>query len=232
MCLAHVSMSDASDRLRNLRVKKGYANASDAAKAFGWNEHTYKSHENGIRGIRPDQAKKYATAFGSTASHILYGTGSDSGGKGLTTTINHIANVPLVGRISAGVFRYEEGLFYENILVPAIPKPGVAAESQYAVVVDGASVNLRIPDGMYAICARLDGYPGGAQHGDLVHVVKEKAGLFEHTIKELRYGRHGRSLHPVSNDPRYQEEIKLADEGEEDVTVEIRGVVIGAYQPF
>lgn len=225
-------MSDASDRLRNLRIKKGFETASDAAKAFGWNEHTYKSHENGTRGIRPDLARKYATAFGSTASHILYGTGNTSGDKGLIPLVNHVTNVPLVGRVSAGVFRYDEGLFHENILVPAVPKPGVAADSQYAVIVDGPSVNLRIPDGMYAICARLESYPGGAQHGDLVHVVREKAGLFEHTIKELRYSRSGRSLHPVSTDPRYQEEIPLVDDGDEDSTVVIRGVVIGAYQPF
>jgi len=56
-------MSDAAERLRALRIKKGFANPIDAARAYGWNEHTYKAHENGIRGIRPDAARKYASAY-------------------------------------------------------------------------------------------------------------------------------------------------------------------------
>ena len=64
------------DRLRELRIKKGYATASDAARAYGWNENTYKSHENGERGIKLPVARKYATAFGSSAAYILVGDGN------------------------------------------------------------------------------------------------------------------------------------------------------------
>lgn len=96
---------------------------------------------------------------------------------------------------------------------------------------DGPSVNLRIPDGAYAICAPLGNYPGYPKHGQLVHVVRERAGLVEYTLKELHYTREGMVLMPCSTDPQFQEVVKV-ESPEPDTTVEIRGVVIGSFQPF
>lgn len=224
-------MKEASDRLRQLRIKRGFSTAADAAKAFGWNEHTYKSHENGLRGIKVDAARKYATAFGSSAAYILTGGSNRVNGDG-SPTVNSLSNVPLVAAVSAGTFRYDEGIDEGAILVPAVPRGDIAAQAQYAVVVDGQSVNKRIPDGAYAICAKYDSYPGGATHGALVHVVRERSGLHEHTIKELRFSREGMVLYPVSTDPRYQDEPIVLATGEADEIVRIQGVVIGVFQPI
>lgn len=218
------TMAEPADRLKDLRTRKGFTAAADAAKAFGWNEHTYKSHENGIRGIRLDTARKYAAAYNSSAAFILTGQVS-----GETREINSVINVPVLARVSAGAFRYDEGLEIEGLLVPAVPRRDIAASLQYSVLIDGPSVNKRIPDGAYAICAPFDSYPGGAQHGQLVHVVRERSGLHEHTIKELRYTATGSELASVSNDPRYQGAIRL-DTGEADEIVRIQGVVIGTFQ--
>jgi hypothetical protein len=219
-------MSSPADRLRALRIRKGYETATDAAKAFGWNEHTYKSHENGIRGIRMDAARKYAAAYGSTAGHILgIGNGTEP------QVVNHVIDVPVIARASAGTFRYDEGIEEGSILVPAVPRKDVPAALQYSVIIDGQSVNKRLPDGAYAICAPLESYPGGAQHGQLVHVVRERSGLHEHTIKELRFTKTGMILMPVSTDPRFQDELRLST-GEADEIVRIQGIVIGAYLPF
>lgn len=220
-------MVDAADRLRALRVKKGYATAADAARAFGWNEHTYKSHEGGVRGIRTDAARKYASAFGSTPGYIM----GVSGNGTETKSVNHIVHVPVIARVSAGTFRYDEPIEYEGVLVPVVPRTDVAAALQYSVIIDGPSVNKRIADGSFAICVPYDSYPGGAQHGQLVHVVRERAGLFENTIKELRFTPKGMILMPVSDDPRYQDEVPLAS-GDDGETVTIRGIVIGAYVPL
>lgn len=226
LCFIPLTMKEASDRLRSLRIKRGFPTAADAAKAFGWNEHTYKSHENGIRGIKTEAARKYAAAYGSSAAYILTG-----GSGGDSPVVNPVINVPVVARASAGAFRYDEGLEEGAILVPAVPRKDVPAASQYSVIIDGPSVNLRIPDGAFAICAFYDSYPGGAQHGQLVHVVRERAGLHEHTIKELRFTRDGMTLAPVSSDPRFQEEVRLSS-GDDGEVVRIQGVVIGAYQPL
>jgi len=221
-------MKSAADRLRELRIRKGYESAVDAARAYGWNEHTYKSHENGIRGMRPDAARKYAAAFGSSAAYIM---GLSANTEQKQVDINHVVGVPLLAKASAGAFRFDEGLETGGILVPAVPRADIAASVQYAVEIDGQSVNLRIQNGAFAICAPLDSYPGGAKHGQLVHVVRERAGLHEHTIKQLQYTAKGMVLMPCSNDPRFQTPIELASV-EDDTTVRIQGIVIGSYQPL
>lgn len=219
-------MKEPGDRLRELRIKKGYDTTADAARAFGWNENTYKSHENGERGIKLTVARKYAAAYGVTTAYILTGEGDASLRK-----IESVNEVQLVGVVAAGKFRdsdFEVG--EDTTIIPAVARKGIDVGRQYAVRVDGPSVNQRIPDGMYAICVSLDAYPGGAPIGSLVHVIREIDGLFEHTIKELRYTKDGLILMPVSDDPAHQEAVKV--ESEDHVTVRINGVVIGAYRPI
>jgi len=215
-----------AERLKELREKR-YETAKEAADAFGWNEVTYRSHESGGRNIPLHTARKYAAAYGSSASYIL-GLNNHAPEAPL---VNHVINVPLVGRVSAGSFRVDEGLKTKGIAVPAVPRPDIPAGVQYAVEIDGPSVNLRIADGAFAICAPLDKYPGYPKHGQLVHVVRERAGMFEHSIKEIHYTPGGSVLMPVSNDPDHQEPVRM-DHPDADTTVTIRGVVIGSYQPF
>lgn len=219
-------MRTPGDRLRELREAKGYQTAKEAAEAFGWNEVTYRAHENGTRTITFPVARKYAQAYAVRPGYILTGESNNNSAP----HVNLVANVPLVGTVSAGVFREAEGLVSEGVLVPAVPRPDVPASAQYAVKVDGPSVNQKIPDGAYAIVAKLESFPGGPSHGTLVHVVREKAGLYEHTIKELRYTREGVRLAPVSSDPRFQG--LLDPEDDEDAIVRIEGVVIGKYEPL
>jgi SOS-response transcriptional repressor LexA len=219
-------MTTPGDRLRQLRIKKGFPSASAAAKAFGWPEHTYKSHENSTRGVRLDAARKYAQAYGSTAAYIL-GVGNGSEAR----TVNQVVSVPVIARVSAGTFRYDEPQEFEGVSVPAVPRADVPAALQYSVIIDGPSVNKRIPDGAYAICVPYESFPGGAQHGQLVHVVRERAGLHENTIKELRFTPTGMKLMPVSTDPRYQDEVELSS-GDDGEIVRIHGIVIGSFTPL
>lgn len=217
-------MTEPHDRLRQLRIKKGYETPSDAARAFGWNEHTYKSHENGIRGMKAHVARKYAQAFGTTASFLMYGDGNGA------VDINQAETVPLVGEASAGVFLESRTVGEEDVRVPVVPRKDIPGGAQYALRVVGDSVNLKIADGSFAICAPYDKFPGGAEHGSLVHVVRERSGLQEHTIKEIRFTKDGPALFPVSNNPKHQEPI--IPNGDDDTTVRIHGVVIGSYTPL
>lgn len=218
------------DRLKQLRIAKGFSTAADAARAYGWPVTTYQAHENAARGIKKEAAIRYARAFGSSAGYILGVSNKIENGT-IPGNLDAVINIPVLARVSAGAFRYDDGVEIEGFLVPAVPRRDIAASLQYSVLIDGPSVNKRIPDGAYAICAPFESYPGGAQHGQLVHVVRERSGLHEHTIKELRYTREGAILMPVSSDPRYQEEVELST-GEDGEIVRIQGVVIGAYQPL
>lgn len=216
-----------AERLKEAREKR-FDTAQEAADAHGWNPVTYRSHEAGTRNYPLSAARKYGQAFGVTAAWLL---GIASGAGGDSRAVNAVIDVPLVARASAGAFRLDDGADFEGIRVPAVPHSDVPADVQYAIAVDGPSVNRRIADGAYAICAPYDRYPGGARHGQLVHVVRERAGLVEHSIKELHFTDTGRVLMPCSTDPRYQERIDVSAP-EDDTTVTIRGVVIGAFQPL
>ena len=86
-------MSDLASRLKLSRERKGYASASDAARALGLPEQTYLAHENGSRGaVRNIQ--KYARFFKVSPVWLLTGEG-DPGGN----PIEHIyADLPTDAR--------------------------------------------------------------------------------------------------------------------------------------
>lgn len=68
-------MTDPAAKLRQLRISLGFATSKDAALRFGWNENTYKSHENGARPISKRAAAHYAKAYKVLPGWLLYGTG-------------------------------------------------------------------------------------------------------------------------------------------------------------
>lgn len=62
------------ERLQWLRVNCGkYETAADAAAAHNWNLSTYRSHENGTRGLTKRNAPRYARAYGVPVTWLLHG---------------------------------------------------------------------------------------------------------------------------------------------------------------
>ncbi len=72
-------MRTPAERLREARQKRGYAGPSEVSERFGWNVNTYKSVENGIRGLSKANAKKWARALRTTAQWLLYEDGPGPG---------------------------------------------------------------------------------------------------------------------------------------------------------
>jgi hypothetical protein len=65
-------------RLRWSRERAGYTSIRAAAFAFGWNENTYKSHEQGIRqaeGLKTKHLERYARAFKVSQAWLATGMG-------------------------------------------------------------------------------------------------------------------------------------------------------------
>lgn len=65
-------------RLRWARERAGYTSIRSAALAFGFNENTYKSHEQGIRqaeGLKTKHLAKYARAFKISEAWLATGKG-------------------------------------------------------------------------------------------------------------------------------------------------------------
>lgn len=63
------------ERLKAAREDATYGTAADAARAFGWNEVTYRAHENGQNGFNLDQARVYAKAFRVNVEWLVSGRG-------------------------------------------------------------------------------------------------------------------------------------------------------------
>lgn len=71
-------LSTVSGRLRWARERAGFTSIRAAAIANGWNENTYKSHEQGIRqaeGLKEKHARKYARAFKVSLAWLSFGIG-------------------------------------------------------------------------------------------------------------------------------------------------------------
>lgn len=70
-----------NERLRQARRNAKFETAADAARAFGWKESTYNSHENGNRGFPASRAPSYAKAFRVREEWLLFGRGEMMSGE-------------------------------------------------------------------------------------------------------------------------------------------------------
>jgi len=68
-------MESTHDRLRAARIAAGYENAADAASALGVPYSTYAGHENGSRGLKPENLKLYARRYKVSVGWLLTGEG-------------------------------------------------------------------------------------------------------------------------------------------------------------
>lgn len=147
------------DKLKELREKAGFLTAADAARRYGWNENTYRSHENGTREISRKAAADYAEAFGVSAGWLLYAddstpsprTGSEPASP-LVPERNISApfdiprsagrRIPILGQSRGG----EEGIFlFNGEAVDWIVAPHALENvpGAYGVFVSGSSMEPR-----------------------------------------------------------------------------------------
>lgn len=67
-------------RLQQARENAGYETAADAARAFGWNENTYRSRENGQRGVPRAWLITYAKTFKVSLAWLMTGAPDERSG--------------------------------------------------------------------------------------------------------------------------------------------------------
>jgi phage repressor protein C with HTH and peptisase S24 domain len=183
-------MAEPFERLQAARENAGFENATDAARSFGWNENTYRSHENGERGLRPAIAARYADAFRTTAAWLLTGEGPQE-----TRNI-----VRLVGGIGTGAvieseFEQEPPGGFDEIEIPyPVPPEAVAFE------IVGDSMWPRYDPGDVVICWKLaqtrnetDGWEAAVRLTDgrrylktIRRVSKDSFDLISHNASPIR----------------------------------------------
>lgn len=141
------------------------------------------------------------------------------------------ATVKVVGTASAGLWKDVSVIAGEDFVheeIPVIESRRYAGYRQYALLVEGPSINRKIPDGRYAICVAWDELGGELKDGQYIHVERNRGGLQEVTIKKVRVINGRVELWPDSTDPRFQTPIELAHP-DEDTEVLVRGLVIGDF---
>ncbi|MFN3856559.1 MAG: LexA family transcriptional regulator [Caulobacter sp.] len=216
---------DQSERLRQARIKAGFATAADAARRFGWNPAAYRHHENGTAGWKPERAKEYAQAFGVSTAWLMYGA---PGVAAETMVGSGLRPVPVVGEVAAGYWLEAAGEPQEVTEYLPLAVPGYERATLRALVVKGPSMNVYYPEGRYVVYVPPE--EAGVRDGDHVIVRRSRSGLFETTIKELVQRDGQIQLWPRSTDTNHQAPIIL--DGGDELTqdgAEIIGVVVADY---
>lgn len=176
-----------------------------------------------------------ATTIQKIASAFSRPMPSPAGGNTASLpAVNPTSTVKVLGAAAAGMWKdvsllADEFLAHEEI--PVIADHRYAGRRQYALRVEGNSINRVIRDGEYAICVSFGDLGSGLKTGQYVHVERSRGGLQEVTIKKVVVDEDSVELWPDSDDPRFQEPI-IINSHEEDTEVTIRGLVIGSFRHF
>jgi len=135
--------------------------------------------------------------------------------------------ISIVSEVSAGTWREEPDLppdDRETIGIPSIPS--IYRAVAFGVRVSGSSMDLVYPSGTILVCVPLFEFHREPRVGDRVIVRRERADLYETTVKELAAGAAGQVvLVPRSSRPEHQQPLPL--DGDHQV---ILAVVIGSYR--
>jgi len=214
------------DRLREARSRL-YETAEDAANALGMKYPTYVAHENGSRGITRRSAERYAKFFGIPLDYFLTGRHNVAGEASVVSFTGEA--MPVRGFVRAS--SWQESYAPESVKsLPISADARYPGRRQFALQIQGDSINRRAQDGEYAICVEFDGEK--VKDGDVVVVERRRAGLFEATIKVVRINARGEpELWPDSTNPDHSKPIALIDgnAGDDDEVV-IVAHVVGYYR--
>lgn len=131
------------ERLLYARVHAGFDKATDAARKHSFNENTYRSHENGARGITTRSAQEYAEKFKVRAEWILYGTEPMSGD----------ASPPGFSDSAAPIYAYasaensRSAINDGDVIGYLDPMPGMGKDGFY-LIVHGDSMEPKLEQGI------------------------------------------------------------------------------------
>lgn len=146
--------------------------------------------------------------------------------------------LPVLGEAQAGAWK--EVATIEEMDPEQIPVPAehvIKGARQYWIRVVGDSVDKFMPPGSLALCTDVWSWARDAEDfmsradGRLVLCRRERHGLFETTIKQVRITGTKRELWPASNNPKHSGPIPLGDDFDGS-QVQIQAVVTHALIQF
>lgn len=140
-----------AERLKKLRIERGFRSAAEAAREMGVSIPTYSAHENGTTPPPRDEVIRYAEFYRTTTDFILTGKGRPRRGS----------RIPVVGYVGLGGLvvpfdAYERGDGLDHIDVPFDLLP-----SAQAVIGRGTSMLPAYEDGDILIYDEISEDPSG-----------------------------------------------------------------------
>jgi hypothetical protein len=213
-------MPTPAERLKQARIAKGFASAREAARHHGWNEVTYASHENGIRGLRVATARVYAKAFSIPLGDLL-GAGPTQQPEQPSTV-----GVKVLGDSAMGLWR-DRSIAADVTGDRILTVPGDNPKSRFALRVADQSINKLLLPGEYAICEPVA--LEDIEPGHIIAVRRLQGGLVETSIRRVS-DVSGSTLKTSghSTDSRYAALTELrVGHG-----VDVLGRVVGKYADF
>lgn len=133
--------------------------------------------------------------------------------------------MPVDGRVAAGTWQ-ERDMLDEPLGHIPIAYDKRHPRRQYALKVDGESMNKYVPSGAWVVVAESFGYQ--PRDGDVIVVRRTQGSLVERTLKRARMVAGRVELHPESTDPRF---LPIIANGDDSIEIEVEGYVIGRYLP-
>lgn len=218
-------MKTSGERLRNLRETRGLS-AAELAAAVGRSESAVRNQENGTNGIPATLAKKYAAILGVTPAAILYGEEVRAPVLGL---------LPVRGAVQAGAWLEVDVHDQRNVEMRAAAKDQrFPLADQWLSIVHGDSMNDLKPSGIFdgdtVQCVDAISIDYQPRTGDIVEVerIRFQGRERELTLKQVEVTPKGVVLWPRSTNARWQQPIRILEDGDagDDVEVRIRGWVI------
>lgn len=212
-----------SKTLREYRETAGLTQ-TQLAKLANTSQPQIQRLENGERKLTKEWARRLSPHLHTTAKELMFGEADED-----TTSTLEIEGLPVVGTSRAGgwldITMMETGE-HEHETIPVARNPRFPRARQYALLVSGDSMNKVFAEGTYVTCVDYADSGLSLKPGMIVHVERRIAGrqLVETTLK--KYGKG--ELLPLSTNPVH---VPIPLNGDEDTEIDVRGVVIGKWEP-
>lgn len=219
-CLPVMRISYSADmnRIKELRVARDLTQAQ-LAEMIGTTDATIQRLESGKRQLTQRWAEQISLVLGVDVSEVF--------GSILPATT---AGLSVIGEVQAGVWREID--FADEPKHPPLPlgpDPRYQNKQQFALLVQGESMNRVFTPGTFIVCVSWTDIGRNPKEGDIVVVERRRDGMVETTVKKIAIQNRKLVLMPDSTDPRFQNPIELEGSLERDEIV-ITALVVGRYE--
>lgn len=208
------------NRIKELRTARNLTQAQ-LAERMGTTDATIQRLETGKRQLTQRWAEQISLVLGVDVAEVF--------GQFLPVVP---AGLSVEGEVQAGVWREIDVVDEpKHPPLPIGPDGRYQGKAQFALLVQGTSMNKVFNPGAYIVCVPWSEIGRPPRENDIVVVERRRDGMVETTVKRVAVINRKLMLMPESTDPRFQSPIELDGSLERDEIV-VTALVVGKYEQF